>query len=474
MTVARQVAWNTFAQTAARFAVLGLGVITTVLLTRHLGVERYGDYVIVSVYVTLFAVLFEWGIPTLLARELPRVERPQELVGKALALRLTLAVPVVLAAAGLAFVIYSGTDETFARQGILVALPIIVSVAVLNTITPIFQVRLKMDRVAAAEICAQAVGATAIILLVLADRSFYELVLATVLASGLYAGLVWILSRRLMRFSLAVDVATWKRLLRISLPLGLAVVVGTVYFRADALILSLLKSSEDVGIYGVAYRFYEMTIPFPAFFLAPVFPLLSAAAVSAVGLAEFSQLLQRSFDVIVVAAVLVVAATVPLASELVRFVAGAEFADSAVPLQILMVGAAFSFVASLLLFALIALDHQQRVLLLTLVALVVNLALNLALIPRYSYTAAAAIATGTQIVIVVGALLLLRRLAGFVPSSRVLLRAMAAGAAVFAALAYSPTPFFASLVWGFLLYALLLLVLRVDRELDLRQLLRRA
>jgi O-antigen/teichoic acid export membrane protein len=461
-------------QTFARIGVLGLGVVTTVLLTRYLGVASYGDYVIVSVYVSLFAVVFDWGIPTMLARELPRLDRPDELAGKALALRLTLAVPTCLLAGLVALALYAGGDEEQARNGILLALPTIVAVALLNTLVPIFQIRLKMDRVAAAEICAQIVGTAAIVLLVVADRSFYELVLATVLMSATYAALVYAFARPLARVRLSFDTQAWRRLLRIALPLGIAIVIGTIYIRADALILSLLKDSHDVGIYGVAYRFFEMTIPFPAFFLAPVFPLLSAAAVRGTGLGEFTQLLQRSFDVMMIAAVLVVAVTVPLAPDMVRIVAGEEFADSTVPLRILMIGAAFAFLASLLIFALIALDRQRNVLVLTLVALVVNLGLNFALIPRFSYTAAATIATATQFVIVLGALYFLWRLAAFVPSPRVVVRATLAGAAVFVALVFVPTSFAVSLVAGTALYGLLLLALRIDRELDLGQLLRRA
>jgi O-antigen/teichoic acid export membrane protein len=139
-----------------------------------------------------------------------------------------------------------------------------------------------------------------------------------------------------------------------------------------------------------------------------------------------------------------------------------------------MVGAALSFLASLFIFALIALDRQQKVLAVTLVALVINLALNLALIPSFSYTAAAAIATGTQFVIVIGAIYLVWRSTGFLPAGRVAVRAAIAGTIVLVVLALVPTPFAVSLVAGVILYALVLLALRVDRELDLGQLVRRA
>ena len=205
-----------------------------------------------------------------------------------------------------------------------------------------------------------------------------------------------------------------------------------------------------------------------------MFPLLSTSAVSPAGTVEFSQLLQRSFDVLTIAAVFVVALCVPLAPELVLLVGGEAFEESTGPLRILMFGAALTFFASLLLLALIALDRQRSVLLLTFVALVVNLVLNVALIPEYSYTAAAAIATGTQLVIVVGALYLVRRFVGFVPSSRVVVRATVAGAAVFLALFAFTAPLLVGLAGGTALYGLLLLAFRIDRDLDLAQVLRRA
>jgi O-antigen/teichoic acid export membrane protein len=472
MTVARQVAWNTAAQTGARVLVLGLAVVTTGLLTRYLGVAAYGDYIVVTVFISLFALLFDWGIPMMLAREMPRVERPSELFGEALALRIVLALFVCGLAAGVAFLFYGGGDDGRIRYGVLIALPTILAVAISTTVASVFQVRMRMDRVAAAEIVSQGLSGALIVVLVLTDQSFYWIVAATVVATTVNAGLLYALSRRLLPSRLAVNLQHWRRLIRTALPLGLAVVVATIYFRADALLLSLLQGSEDVGIYGVAFRFFEMTIPFPAFFLAPVFPLLSVAAVSTAGLTEFSQIVQRSLDVLVVAAVLVVAVTLALAPGMVRLVAGESFERSALPLRILIVGAGLTFLGSLFMFALVALDRQRTVLLISLAALVTNVALNLVLIPRYSYNAAAIIATGSQAFSLSSAVYLVHRYTGLVPSLRVISRAVAAGAAVVLVLLFLPTPLLVGLVVGTLLYVLLLLALRVDRELDLRQLLR--
>jgi O-antigen/teichoic acid export membrane protein len=124
------------------------------------------------------------------------------------------------------------------------------------------------------------------------------------------------------------------------------------------------------------------------------------------------------------------------------------------------------------MFALVALDRQKTVLYISLAALTANIALNLVFIPQYSYNAAAVIATGSQVFTLSCAVFLVHRYTGLVPSLRVIARALAAGCGVALVLLVLPTPLLLSLVIGTLLYGLLLLALRVDRELDLRQLLR--
>jgi O-antigen/teichoic acid export membrane protein len=471
VSVARQVAWNTIAQVAARAAVLALAVVTTGVLTRYLGVSGYGDYVIVSVYVSFFGLVFDWGIPTMIARELPRTPRAAELLGTALALRMALALPVGALAAAVAFSIYGGEDDRQVRLGVLIALPTILAVAASTTLSALFQARLRMDLVAAAEFISQTATFALLLTLVAADRSFYELIAATVAGAALNAFVVFLLARRLERFRLLLDLAGWRRLLRLALPLGLAIVVATIYFRADALLLSLLKPSEDVGIYGVAYRFFEVATTFPAFFLGPVFPLISAAVAHGTN-ESLNALLQRSFDVLVVAAFGLVALTVAVAPELVVVIAGDAFERSGTPLRTLVLGAGCLFFNSLFALTLVALDRQRTVLIISVATLLANIALNLILIPRYSYNAAAAIATLSQFASALGAGIVVWRTTGFSPQLRTTVRCAAAAVATFLAMTVLDVPLVIDVVVGVAVYAAGLLLLRVDRELDLRQLLR--
>ncbi|MFN2470668.1 MAG: oligosaccharide flippase family protein [Gaiellaceae bacterium] len=465
--LARRVAWNTAAQTAARITTLGFAFLATVLLTRHLGVDGYGDYTAVLVYVTLFVVFFDLGTYTVLVRELSQgLGSPSELVGKALGLRFLLALVVAGVAAGLAPLLYGSAGDERLRAGIFIGLFFIVFSAVGTTFAAPFQARLRMDRPAASEVISQAFLVGTIVLLVAADASFESIIVAFVAAAAVNAAVLLAFLLREGGIRLQVDWPFWRRLLVTSLPLGLALVLNTIYFRIDALLLSLLKESEEVGIYGLAYRFLEMATPFGYFFVASVFPPLSAAA--AAGDASLVRdLTQRSFDVLAVAAIALVAAVTARAGDIAELVGGSEFVDAGTPLTIVIVGAGLAFVTTYFAYLLVAINRQRAILTLSAATLAFNVALNLVLIPPYGYVAAAAVATTSEALLLAGSLVLAYRHAGFVASMRVPLRALAAGAVMFVAALLLPIHVVPAILVAFGLYLVGLYVLRVHDALDL-------
>ena len=74
----------------------------------------------------------------------------------------------------------------------------------------------------------------------------------------------------------------------------------------DTILLSLLASQEDVGIYNIAYKVLEFAIFFPAVFAGIVMPLLSKYAFT--DREKFKDVFQKSFDILVMCATPFVAA----------------------------------------------------------------------------------------------------------------------------------------------------------------------
>ena len=79
------------------------------------------------------------------------------------------------------------------------------------------------------------------------------------------------------RIRLRVEPRVWRRLLVTALPLGLALAINELYFRADTLIISLYEPYDQVGLYTLAYRILELTLVFGHVFLTTTFPVLSQA-----------------------------------------------------------------------------------------------------------------------------------------------------------------------------------------------------
>ena len=259
-------------------------------------------------------------------------------------------------------------------------------------------------------------------------------------------------------------------LLRQALPLGLALMLAAIYFRADAVLLSVMKGSEAVGIYGVAYRLLEAVVAFPGFFYVSIFPLLSQGAARG-DLANVREVTQRAFDLLVLSAVPLVAGTIVAAPEIVHALAGAEFAAAVTPLRIVIVGAGLMFLSGLLSYVLIAVGRQARLLWVGLVTLTLNVGLNLALIPSYSYTAAAWVATASEALALACLLVLVWRAIRFVPALQVTTKAVVAGGAMVASLVFLPSNLALLIVVGTAVYAAALIVLRTHESLELRRLL---
>ena len=460
------IARNVAGQSVARVLSVALSVAITALLTRHLGVAGFGSFVSAIASLALFSFFFDWGTQTMLVRELsdPSVER-ERVLAKTLALRCALSLPTVGLVAAFLFVLYR--DQPQVRLAGLVLLVTIPLGAFASTLEAAFQARLLSYRSAFAQLGAQAASAVAIAVLVVMDAPFVAIVAAAAAGAFAYAGAVFVLARPLLEVGLELDLRFARQLLARSFPLGIALVLNTLYFRIDAVLLVALRGSGEAGLYGVAYRFLEGLLPFGGFLVVSLFPLLSRAAQQA-DAARLRGLAQRGVDVLVVIALPIVVGVIMYAPQLIRLLAGSRFAAAALPLRIVIVGAGLMFVNGLLGYMVIAIDRQRSALWLNALTLVANVCLNLALIPRFGATGAAAAATASEVVILAGNLFMLRRFAGFAPSLNLGGRAATASLAMAAPLALAHLGLAAGVPVAAATYVAVLVLMRVHRLLDPR------
>jgi O-antigen/teichoic acid export membrane protein len=459
----RLIAWNTIAQALAHGLAAGVGIGLTMVLTRHLGPAGYGSLVAVLAFVGLASFFFDWGTQLILTRELSQPGADAGvLVGNALALRLALGIAVAGTAAGVGTVVYSG--NAIVRVGILLAAPRLVFGSVTGTLGALFQARLKMGRFALADLGSQAAIAAAVVALVLTGGSFREVVLAYSGGAGLYAVAALVLARRLAPIGLRFDLAVWRRLAVLAAPLGVALLLNTFYFRADVVLLSVLRGSTETGLYGISARLVEALLVFPGFFLASVFPLFALHA-RAGDRDRLRQVAQRALDTVALVVAPVAAGIAVAAPQLVRLVAGDGYAGAVLPLRLVIVAGGLMALNGILGHVLVALDRQRDTLWLNAVALALNVGLNLAVIPAYGAVGAAWVMLGSELAVLAGNAWLVRRYAGFAPGVAVAGRALAAAGAAAGIVSVVSMPLAPAALLGAAVYVAVLAVLRVRGQL---------
>lgn len=432
---------------------LAIGAVSIAVLTRYLGRGDYGRYTLALVYMQLFAVLADAGLYTTVVRDISKdPSRTEVLVGNTLALRLLLSLVVIVLACAVSLLL---PYEPEVRVAIALAGGPLLFGMLASSYVAVLQSRMRMGRAVVGDVVGRAMTLALTLLVAGLDLGFYAVMGAA--AGGTLTTLVvtWGLTRRIVATRFRFEPAVWRRLLVSAVPLGLALAINAVYFRADTLIISLYEPFGQVGLYTLSYRILELALVLGTVFLNTGFPALSEAV--ARDEARARRAIQSSFDVLVVLGVPLVAGGLVLAPEVLDLVAGSDFVEAADPLRILLVAGALAWVNGVFGFALIAKERQLSALWLNVSALVFNVGLNFVFVPRYGIVAAAVITVASEILILVGSYSLMRRNFDFFPVPRTLAPAVAAAGAM-AGLLWLLKDFFVPVtsLLGLTLYALLL------------------
>lgn len=251
MALAQKIAYNVIFNSVAKIISTILALISIGFMTRYLGAGGFGDYATVLAFFGLFGAVADLGLPTLLAREISRKDAPEtNIIGNILALRIVSSLIVFLVAIiAVPFLPYAPE----LRFGIVLAAASFVFSSSSGLLNGIFQKRLAMFQVATADLLAKCLQLGLVIATVSFHWGFGGIISALLAYMIFNAGIVFVLSRRLVPFRLSFDFSFWKKFLRASLPVGMISIVSFAYFKADTIILSMLKGSADVGIYNAAY-----------------------------------------------------------------------------------------------------------------------------------------------------------------------------------------------------------------------------
>ena len=381
----RRIAENSGWWLGERLTAIGFTVATSVVLTRTLGPGRFGDLSYLLALVGLTAPLTQFGLSGLVTRallEAPADERAS--LGAALVLRLVGG--LVALGAGL---IYGLSAEPAGQHRWLLWLLFAVQPAAMFQVLEFwFQARERAGSLVPWRLLIAASSAAAKIGVAVGTGSLAAVVVVYAVETLAVALVTALAHRRAAgRWAVPQWAPVWLRWYGVRAPwLLLAGVAEIIYLRSDIGVLERLKGPVETGIYSVAARLSEIWYAVPVLIAATAFPALWARRLDPLA---YRHALQAAFDGLCWLAIALAIAVQWLAGPLIGFLFGAAYAAAAPILKLHIWAGVFVFMRAVLSRWLLAEDMLKFSLLTHAIGALLNVALNLLLIPRYGGSGAA-------------------------------------------------------------------------------------
>lgn len=397
MPLARKIAYNVVLNSIFKvFSTVVLSLYSIRLITEYLGPEGFGKYATVLAFFAFFSAIVDLGLAPVTAREISKEGADERyILGRVLALRLISSAILLLFAP---LVLFFFNYEQDLKIGIVVAAAAVLFSSSSLLLNGIFQKNLAMDRVAFVEFFGKLLQVVLVTLIVRNDWGFLAVASTLLAALAFNAIVVFWLSRSFVKFSLKFDGVFWKDFLKESSPLAATALITFAYFKLDTIILSVLQSNSDVGIYNVAYKIMENLIFFPAMLAGLILPLLSRTLTTNREL--FEDIVDKTFKVFLLIVFPLVVGVWVLAPEIIAIVSGTGFEESVRVLRILVFALGCIFFGHYFTMLLVVGNAQKKLMKALIFAAIVNISLNFLLIPQYSYMAAAFVSLITECLVV--------------------------------------------------------------------------
>ena len=356
-------------------------------VARYMGPERYGTYSYALAFVVLFGPIARLGLDGVVVREV--VNDPgakDEILGTTFLLRLLGSIVCFLAAVA-AIVLLRPGDRQSQTLVAIVAFGLVFTA--FDAVDIWFQSRVEVKY----SVYAKSAG------LVLANLGKIFLILT---AGGLVA-FAWVSSLESIAAAVGLVIVyryrgyfigAWRfsrararSLLSIAWPMILSGALAMVYLRIDQVMLRELVGDEAVGVYSTAVRISEVWYFIPIAIATSIFPELVKS--KRLGEAVYRDRLQSLYDLLAWASMPIVVAITIYAERIVVLFYGAPFSSGGIVLAILIWSSPFIFMREVYARWLVNEDMTRFFIFAHGSGALLNVALNLLLIPRYQGVGAA-------------------------------------------------------------------------------------
>lgn len=457
------IAKNTLIQIIGRGFSTLFGLIALAAITRYLGQEQFGWYTTVATFLQFFAVFADFGL-TLIGSQMIAEPGADEarLVSNLFSFRLLLS---TLFFGSAMIAIFFFPYPMIIKLGVLVLVGSFFAMTLQNIFMGVFQKHLRMGIAAWGDAIGRFIILIGYLLCIFLHWGLLPILAISVAANATQFVFFFAAAKKIVKITWLTEWIIYKKIFSKSWPIAISMGFNLIYLRADTIILSLVRSQAEVGLYGAAYRVIDVAASIPVMFMGIILPHLTSAWHA--DRAKFNHYFRRAFDFMCLIGLPFVLGGIYLAKPAMAFLAGAEFTESGTYLQILLIALFAIFFGALSGHAIVSLNKQRMMIWGYIITAALTLVGYFIFIPRYGAIGAGWMTVFSEILILIFTFAVVEKTIRLWPSFAIFNKSLISSCAMLAAVYFTPLPHFVySLFLAILTYCLVLFLLKgVTKEM---------
>jgi O-antigen/teichoic acid export membrane protein len=374
---------NILRLSAGEFLSRTLNFLTLLYVARAMGVQGFGVLEFALAMTAYALKIADMGLEAWATREAAQTDDLDSLAARVLPLRFLLA-----AAAFLALLILLPFLPKTPEMRIVVVLSGLMLFTQAAGMKWAFLGKEQMTRVSVGNVLCQVVFTLAVIALVHGPARLVWIPVLRLAGDLVLVAYFW---RHYVRdygpLRARWTLAGARSILRSTFSIGASQALGLLNYNFDLILLGFLTSMSFVGIYSAAYKPVGIALACASVYMFGLFPALARS--HAKGPTAFRELVSRSLRICAIVAIPVGITGSLLAGPLINFLFGRAYADGVAPLRVLIWSVSLLILRSSYHFGLRAAHHERLELHSAILSAVVNVGLNILLIPQYGMMGAA-------------------------------------------------------------------------------------
>ena len=378
----RNTGWMFF----GRFITLGISFFVGIYIARYLGPSNYGLLSYITSFVGLFGFLTSFGIDGIVSREIIKDHnKKDELIGTGFYIKI---IGSIFAIVSVIIVSLFTTRDTF-TLGLIWIFSLSFIPQAFNIVEIYFQSQVLSKKVVTAQVVSNIISAILKLSVIFLNKGIFWLTLIYIVEASIYGAILLFNYRKfgnhIRNWKFNKNIA--KSILKDSWPLMLSTIAIGIYMKIDQVMIKNILGNEQAGIYAVAVRLAEVWYFIPNLICISIFPAIIKSL--SVSRNLFEERIKRLYFLMFWISFSAATLTTILAYPIIKIFFGLPYI-SAVPTLQIYVWAGISVSLNMAIGQALFANNLTRISFYTTVlGAIVNIILNVVLIPMLGITGAA-------------------------------------------------------------------------------------